>query len=165
MEQSPSWEANQWTLQLVKKFPAFMEPEIFSPYPQVPAACPYPEPTPSSPHDSLQLPEDPKEGDLNLNLLLEFVAFSWALLLLNRFQADCSASLIGSLKMISTYLFRIWQFETDIHKMSCCGLNCLNSHIIFTAFSQNVRIVACSAHRVRRETCILDISSVRTWCL
>ena len=29
-----------------------------SPYPQVPATCPYPEPTPSSPHDPLQLPED-----------------------------------------------------------------------------------------------------------
>jgi hypothetical protein len=27
--------------------------------PQVPATCPYPEPTPSSPHDPLQLPEDP----------------------------------------------------------------------------------------------------------
>jgi hypothetical protein len=57
MEQSPSWEANQWTLQLVKKFPAFMEPERPSPYPQVPATCPYPEPTPSL-HDPLQLPED-----------------------------------------------------------------------------------------------------------
>jgi hypothetical protein len=44
---------------VVKKFPAFMEPEIPSPYPQVPATCPYPEPTPSSPHDPLQLPEDP----------------------------------------------------------------------------------------------------------
>jgi hypothetical protein len=31
-----------------------MEPESPSPYPQVPATCPYPEPTPSSPHDSLQ---------------------------------------------------------------------------------------------------------------
>jgi hypothetical protein len=29
------------------------------PYPKVPATCPYPEPTPSSPFDSLQLPEDP----------------------------------------------------------------------------------------------------------
>ena len=28
-----------------------MEPESPSPYPQVPATCPYPEPTPSSPHD------------------------------------------------------------------------------------------------------------------
>ena len=36
-----------------------MEPESPSPYPQVPATCPYPEPTPSSPHDPLQLPEDP----------------------------------------------------------------------------------------------------------
>jgi hypothetical protein len=27
--------------------------------PQVPAICPYPEPTPSSPNDPLQLPEDP----------------------------------------------------------------------------------------------------------
>jgi hypothetical protein len=35
-----------------------MEPESSSPYPQVPANCPYPEPTPSSPHDPLQLPED-----------------------------------------------------------------------------------------------------------
>jgi hypothetical protein len=40
MEQSPSWEANQQTLQLVKKFPAFMEPESSSPHPQVPAICP-----------------------------------------------------------------------------------------------------------------------------
>ena len=36
-----------------------MEPEGSSPYPQVPATRPYPEPTPSSPHDPLQLPEDP----------------------------------------------------------------------------------------------------------
>jgi hypothetical protein len=35
--------------------------ESSSPYPQVPATCPYPEPTPSSPHDPLQLPEDPKD--------------------------------------------------------------------------------------------------------
>ena len=33
MVQSPSWEANQCTSQLVKKFPAFMEPESPSPYP------------------------------------------------------------------------------------------------------------------------------------
>ena len=36
-----------------------MEPESPSPYPQVPATCPYADPTPSSPHDTLQLPEDP----------------------------------------------------------------------------------------------------------
>ena len=59
MEQSPSWEANQKTLPLVKKFPAFMELESSSPYPQVPAIRPYPEPTPSSPHDPLKLPENP----------------------------------------------------------------------------------------------------------
>ena len=35
-----------------------MEPESLSPYPQVPATCPYPEPTPSSPHDLLQLTEE-----------------------------------------------------------------------------------------------------------
>ena len=44
---------------LDKKFPAFMEPESSSLYPQVPATRPYPEPTPSSPHDPFQLPEDP----------------------------------------------------------------------------------------------------------
>ena len=36
-----------------------MEPESSSPYPQVPATRLYPEPTLSSPHDPLQLPEDP----------------------------------------------------------------------------------------------------------
>ena len=59
MKQSPSWEANQQTLQLVKNFPAFMEPESSSTYPQVPATRPYPEQTQSSPHDPLQLSEDP----------------------------------------------------------------------------------------------------------
>jgi hypothetical protein len=32
-----------------------MEPEGFLPYSQVPATCPYPEPTPPSPHHPLQL--------------------------------------------------------------------------------------------------------------
>jgi hypothetical protein len=35
-----------------------MELEGSSPYPRVSATCPYPEPTPSSPHDPLQFPED-----------------------------------------------------------------------------------------------------------
>ena len=48
-------------LQLVKKFPTFLEPEGSSPYSQVPITCPYPEPTPSSPHNPLPLPEDPSE--------------------------------------------------------------------------------------------------------
>jgi len=64
-------------LRLVKKFPAFMEPESPSLYPQVPATCPYPEPTPSSPHDPLQLPEDP------LNIILPSMSWSpqWPLFL------------------------------------------------------------------------------------
>jgi hypothetical protein len=33
-----------------------MELESSSPYTQAPATCPYPEPTPPSPHDPLQLP-------------------------------------------------------------------------------------------------------------
>src|SRR5215469_2104498 len=37
----------------------FTEPESSLPHPQVPATRLYPEPTPSNPHDSLQLPEDP----------------------------------------------------------------------------------------------------------
>jgi len=39
--------------------PHFLEPEGSSPYSQVPATCPYPKPTPSSPHNPLPLPEDP----------------------------------------------------------------------------------------------------------
>jgi hypothetical protein len=46
-------------MQLVKKFPAFMELESSSPYPQVPATRPYPEPTPSTPHDPLQPAKKP----------------------------------------------------------------------------------------------------------
>ena len=37
-----------------------MEPESSLPYSQVPATCPYPEPTPSSPHNPFPLPESPK---------------------------------------------------------------------------------------------------------
>ena len=37
----------------------FMEPESSLPYSQAPTTCPYPEPTPSSPHNPFPLPEDP----------------------------------------------------------------------------------------------------------
>jgi hypothetical protein len=36
-----------------------MEPESSLPYSQVSTTRPYPEPTPSSPRDPLQLPKDP----------------------------------------------------------------------------------------------------------
>ena len=42
-----------------QEIPRILEPEGSSPYSQVPATCPYPEPTTSSPHNSLPLPEDP----------------------------------------------------------------------------------------------------------
>ena len=35
-----------------------MEPESSLPYSQAPATCPYPEPTPSSPHNPFPLPQD-----------------------------------------------------------------------------------------------------------
>ena len=38
-----------------------MEPESSLPYSQVPATCPYPEPTPSGPHNPLPLPKDPSQ--------------------------------------------------------------------------------------------------------
>ena len=62
-------------MDLVKKFPAFLEPESSSPYSQVPATFPYPEPTPSSPHIPLPLPED------HLNIILPFASGSpqWSL--------------------------------------------------------------------------------------
>ena len=44
---------------LVKKFPAFMEPEGSLPHSQVPSTCPYPEPARSSPYTRILLPEDP----------------------------------------------------------------------------------------------------------
>jgi hypothetical protein len=58
MEHSPSWEANRFVASL--EIPhIFMEPEGSLPYSQVPTNCPSPEPTPSSPYNRLQLPEDP----------------------------------------------------------------------------------------------------------
>ena len=36
-----------------------MEPETSLPYSQKPATCPYPESTPSSPHNPFPLPQDP----------------------------------------------------------------------------------------------------------
>jgi hypothetical protein len=45
-----------------------MEPEGSLLYSQEPATCPYPEPTSSSPHNSLQLPEDPASQQLQLHL-------------------------------------------------------------------------------------------------
>ena len=57
MEQSPFSEAN-WFCSQSRNSPHFMEPESSSPYSQVPAICPYPEPTPSSLHP-LPLREDP----------------------------------------------------------------------------------------------------------
>ena len=35
------------------------QPESSLPYSQAPATCPYPEPTPSSPHNPFPLSEDP----------------------------------------------------------------------------------------------------------
>ena len=51
--------ASQEIPRIFGTFPAFLEPEGSSPYSQVPATCPYPEPTPSSPHNPLPLSEDP----------------------------------------------------------------------------------------------------------
>jgi len=51
-----------------------MEPESSSPYPQVPATCPYPEPTPSSSHDPLQLLEDPSQYYPPIYILVSPVA-------------------------------------------------------------------------------------------
>ena len=42
-----------------QEIPRILEPEGSSPYPQVPATCPYPEPTPSRPCNPLPIPEDP----------------------------------------------------------------------------------------------------------
>jgi hypothetical protein len=50
MEQSPSWEADRFS-QLTKKFPALYGTRRFFTVLTVPATCPYPELTPSSPHD------------------------------------------------------------------------------------------------------------------
>ena len=58
-----------------QEFPTFQEPEGSSPYTQVPATCPYAEPTPSSSHKPLSLPE------IHLNIILASASGSpqWSL--------------------------------------------------------------------------------------
>jgi hypothetical protein len=51
-----------------------MKPEGSLPYSQLPATCPYPVPTPSSPHDPLQLPKHPKNV-FRSDVLNEIVSF------------------------------------------------------------------------------------------
>jgi hypothetical protein len=46
-------------LELLKKFPHFMEPEILLPHSQVPTICPYPEPAQSIAFPHIPLPEGP----------------------------------------------------------------------------------------------------------
>jgi len=59
LHRAESFLRSQLILQLLKKFPEFLEPESSSPYSQVPPTSPYPEPTQSSPHNPLPLTEDP----------------------------------------------------------------------------------------------------------
>ena len=63
-------------LQLVKKFPHFMEPEVSLPHSQVPTICSYPEPARSGPYPHIPLPED-----IHLNIILPSVPGSpqWSL--------------------------------------------------------------------------------------
>jgi len=70
-----SFLRSQLVLQLVKKFPAFLEPEGSSPYSQVAATCPYPEPTPSSPYNPSQFLK------IHLNIILRSASGSpqWTL--------------------------------------------------------------------------------------
>jgi hypothetical protein len=59
LHEAESFLRSQLVLQLVKKFPAFTEPESSLSYSQVSANCPYSEHAPFSPHNPLPLPEDP----------------------------------------------------------------------------------------------------------
>jgi hypothetical protein len=52
-----------------------MELESSSPYSQEPATCPYPEPTPSSPHHPHQLPKDPFYYYPPIYVLVSLMAF------------------------------------------------------------------------------------------
>ena len=74
MEHSPPWEAN-WFCIYSRNFPHFMEPYSSLPLSQVPATCPYPEPTPSSPHNPFHFLK------IHLNIILPSASWSpqWSL--------------------------------------------------------------------------------------
>jgi hypothetical protein len=56
-----------------------MELERFSPYPQEPATCPYPEPTPSSPHERIEESNTGigKTSEVTLRLVEYYKAKKW----------------------------------------------------------------------------------------
>jgi hypothetical protein len=80
-----------------------MELESSSPYPQEPATCPYPEPTPSSPHHPLQLPE---RNYMHLNKVM-FVQLT--------FIGPCIANIFqyvsNKMQLYTVYLY----LETSLH--------------------------------------------------
>jgi hypothetical protein len=64
-----------------------MEPEGSLPYSQLPATCPYPEPTPSSPHNPLQFPEVPHR-----RILIRRFALFWC----KKFTSEVRPSILDS---------------------------------------------------------------------
>jgi hypothetical protein len=87
--------ANKFYYKKKKEIPRiFIEPEGSSPYLQVLTICPYPEPTPSSSHNPLQLPEDPRLGLSNSLFPSGFPTNTLCTRLSSPIRATCPAHLI-----------------------------------------------------------------------
>ena len=132
-------------LQLVKKFPAFLEPEGSSPYSQVPATCPYPEPTTSSPHNPLKeagylspilvIFEDAFVilsdiiGDHQLNDSLHITQFSskWLLVILFTKQVRCHI-ILNKKTLITSYDDTISAYTT-LQNLLPITVNPLNAEL------------------------------------
>jgi hypothetical protein len=89
-----------------------MEPESPSPYPQVPATCPYLEPTSSSPHDPL--PNFPK---IQLNIILPSTSWSphWPL-------SIRLAAVTSKMKIVG-YVFRTMRVVWCLLRLYICWHN------------------------------------------
>jgi hypothetical protein len=93
---------------LVKKLPAFMEPEGSLPHPHVPATCHYPEPARSSPHPHILLPEDSCEI-YNYDVFLTYISVKGFLivLFLHATKGDFHVRKIFSLNVSFEITFKI----------------------------------------------------------
>jgi hypothetical protein len=81
-----------------------MEPGSPSPYPQMPSTCPYPEPSPSSPHDPLQRP-----AKIHLNIIIPSTSWSpqWPLSLRLPHQHPVHTSILPIRATCPAHLIRL----------------------------------------------------------
>jgi hypothetical protein len=95
-----------------------MEPQSSLPYSQAPATCPYPEPTPSSPHNPFSLPEDPRRR------ISEVQATAFRTTSLTRAATTTHSHTQTNIKTLNFIDVRLWH-QTLYCCLLICGTPCI----------------------------------------